>query len=270
MRPTATAKGNGTKMEEGLNVFKFDKFDADAFVNSNCTLNDKEIRQLCSYLLDLKRGSAEETRKSVNLLSTQATLIHGLAEGVHIDSLSPKVSEGPTANGLLNIEDREPSDLEKWSAEFPDLLDILLAEKRVDEALASLDEGEHAVAEAKETNSLSPTALASLQTAIIERKQKLADQLAEATCQPSTRGVELCAAISALKKLGDGPHAYSLLLNAHFQRYRYNMLSLRPSSTSYGGAYIAALSQLVFSAIGQAATDSLGILVRNQHILRSL
>ncbi|EOY25712.1 F14N23.28, putative [Theobroma cacao] len=136
-----------------------------------------------------------------NLLSTQATLIHGLAEGVHIDSLSPKASEGPTANGLLDIEDSESSDLEKWSAEFPDLLDVLLAKKRVDEALAALDEGERAVAEAKETNSLSSLALISLETAIIERNQKLADQLAEAACQPSTRGAELHASILALKKL---------------------------------------------------------------------
>ncbi|KAA3489448.1 exoc8 [Gossypium australe] len=283
-RPTTAAKENGTKIEEGLNVFKSDRFDADAFVQSKCSLNDKEIRQLCSYLLDLKRASAEEMRKSVyanysafirtskeisdlegelssirNLLSTQATLIHGLAEGVHIDSLSPKVSEGPNANSLLNIEDREPSDLEKWSAEFPDHLDVLLAEKRVDEALAALDEGEQAVAEAKETNSLSPAALTYLQTAIVERKQKLSDQLAEAACQPSTRGAELRAAILALKRLGDGPRAHSLLLNAHFQRYQYNMLSLRPSSTSYGGAYTAALSQLVFSAIAQAASASLRI-----------
>ncbi|TYI80956.1 hypothetical protein E1A91_D05G121800v1 [Gossypium mustelinum] len=283
-RPTTAAKENGTKIEEGLNIFKSDRFDADAFVQSKCSLNDKEIRQLCSYLLDLKRASAEEMRKSVyanysafirtskeisdlegelssirNLLSTQATLIHGLAEGVHIDSLSPKVSEGPNANSLLNIEDREPSDLEKWSAEFPDHLDVLLAEKRVDEALAALDEGEQAVAEAKETNSLSPAALTYLQTAIVERKQKLSDQLAGAACQPSTRGAELRAAILALKKLGDGPRAHSLLLNAHFQRYQYNMLSLRPSSTSYGGAYTAALSQLVFSAIAQAASASLRI-----------
>ncbi|EOY25706.1 Exocyst complex component 84B isoform 1 [Theobroma cacao] len=284
-RATAgAAKENGTKIEEGLNVFKSDKFDADGYVQSKCSLNDKEIRQLCSYLLDLKRASAEEMRKSVyanysafirtskeisdlegelssirNLLSTQATLIHGLAEGVHIDSLSPKASEGPTANGLLDIEDSEPSDLEKWSAEFPDLLDVLLAEKRVDEALAALDEGERAVAEAKETKSLSSLALTSLETTIIERKQKLADQLAEAACQPSTRGAELRASILALKKLGDGPRAHTLLLNAHFQRYQYNMLSLRPSSTSYGGAYTAALSQLVFSAIAQAASDSLAI-----------
>lgn len=37
------------------------------------------------------------------------------------------------------------------------------------------------------------------------------------------------------------------------------MQSFRPSSTTYGGAYTAALSQLVFSAISQAASDSLAI-----------
>uniref|UniRef100_A0A2P2JU18 Exocyst component Exo84 C-terminal domain-containing protein n=2 Tax=Rhizophora mucronata TaxID=61149 RepID=A0A2P2JU18_RHIMU len=279
------AKENGgLKLEEGLTVFRSDRFDADAYVQSKCSLNEKEIRQLCSYLLDLKRASAEEMRKSVyanysafirtskeisdlegelssirNLLSTQATLIHSLAEGVPIDSPSVKASEGSLINGVLNWEDREPSDLEKWSFEFPDLLDVLLAERRVDEALAALDEGERVVSEAKETGLLSPDVLRSLLISIAERRQKLGDQLAEAACQPSTRGNELRAAISALKTLGDGPRAHSLLLNAHYQRYQYNMQSLRPSSTSYGGAYTAALSQIVFSAIAQAASDSLAI-----------
>lgn len=284
-RPRAMPpKENGTKIEEGLTIFKSEKFDADAFVQSKCSLTEKDVRQLCSYLLDLKKASAEEMRKSVyanytafirtskeisdlegelssirNLLSTQATLIHGLAEGVNMDSSSDKVPEDSTANGLLTLEDREPSDLKEWSAEFPDLLDVLLAERRVDEALAFLDEGERVASEAKEANLLNPAELLSLQAAIVERRQKLADQLAEAACQPSTRGVELRAAISALKMLGDGPRAHSLLLNAHYQRYQYNMQSLRPSSTSYGGAYTAALSQLVFSAIAQAASDSLTI-----------
>ncbi|KAJ6720024.1 EXOCYST COMPLEX COMPONENT EXO84A [Salix viminalis] len=278
-------KENGTKLEDGLNVFKSDRFDADSYVQSKCSLNEKEIRQLCSYLLGLKRTSAEEMRKSVyanyaafirtsreisdlegelssirNLLSTQATLIHGLAEGVNIDSLPLKASEGSIVNELLsNVEDGEPSDLEKWSVEFPDMLDVLLAERRVDEALAALDEGERVAAEAKETESLSPGILRSLEMTVTERRQKMADQLADAACQPSTRSSELRAAISALKKLGDGARAHSLLLNAHLQRYQYNMQSLRPSSTSYGGAYTAALSQIVFSAIAQAASDSLAI-----------
>lgn len=194
-----------------------------------------------------------------NLLSTQATLIHGLAEGVNVDSLDKTFSEGSDANGLSISEDTESSDLERWIVEFPDFLDVLLAEKRVDEALAALDEGEHVATDAKEKKTLNPSLLMLLQTAIDEHRQKLADQLAEAACQPSTRGSELRAAISALKKLGDGPRAHSLLLNAHLQRYQYNMQSLRPSSTSYGGAYTAALSQLVFSAIAQAASDSMAI-----------
>ncbi|KAJ6773254.1 EXOCYST COMPLEX COMPONENT 8 [Salix koriyanagi] len=180
--------------------------------------------------------------------------------GVNIDSLPLKASEGSIVNELLsNVEDGEPSDLEKWSVEFPDMLDVLLAERRVDEALAALDEGERVAAEAKETESLSPGILRSLEMTVTERRQKMADQLAEAACQPSTRSSELRAAISALKKLGDGARAHSLLLNAHLQRYQYNMQSLRPSSTSYGGAYTAALSQIVFSAIAQAASDSLAI-----------
>jgi exocyst complex component 8 len=186
-------------------------------------------------------------------------LIHGLADGVHIDSLSISDSDGFSVNGTLDSEHKEISDLDKWLVEFPDLLDVLLAERRVEEALAALDEGERVVSEAKEMKSLNPSLLLSLQNSITERRQKLADQLAEAACQPSTRGSELRASVSALKKLGDGPHAHSLLLNAHLQRYQYNMQSLRPSNTSYGGAYTAALAQLVFSAVAQAASDSLAI-----------
>ncbi|XXG55866.1 hypothetical protein AAC387_Pa03g3430 [Persea americana] len=288
--PSAPSKGSANgqdanaELQEKLKAFRTDQFDPDAFLQSKCqSMNEKEIKYLCSYLLDLKRASAEELRASVysnypsfirtskeisdlevellsirNLLSTQAALIHGLVEGVHVDSLS-NGPDGFTENDVSSIEDREPTEIEKWAVEFPDILDVLLAERRVEEALAALDEGEHVLAEAKETKSLSPTALSSLQTAIAEHRQKLADQLAEAGCQPSTRGVELRAAVSALKILGDGPRAHSLLLNAHYQRFQYNMQNLRPSSSSYGGAYTAALSQLVFSTIAQAVSDSLAV-----------
>ncbi|KAK9734360.1 hypothetical protein RND81_04G134400 [Saponaria officinalis] len=280
----APAKENLPKLEESLKAFRSDRFDPDSYVQSKCTLNEKEIKHLCSHLMDLKKASAEEMRRSVyanysafirtskeisdlegellsirNLLSTQATLIHGLADGVHLESIAATSLEGSAINGTNNGEDNEPSELEEWLVEFPDHLDVLLAERRVDEALNALSEGERVASEAKETKTLNPDVISSLQIAIKERRQRLADQLAEAACQPTTRGTELCASISALKKLGDGPRAHSLLLNAHLQRYQYNMQSLRPSSSSYGGAYTAALSQLVFSSIAQAASDSLTI-----------
>src|SRR4051812_2453327 len=111
-----------------------------------------------------------------NILSTQAGLIHGLAEGVNIDSIS---ATAPEANSTVNSDDREGTELEEWVVEFPDLLDVLLAERRVDEALEALDEGERVASESKETKVLSPAVIMSLQSTIIERKQKLADQLAE-------------------------------------------------------------------------------------------
>ncbi|KAL2485920.1 Exocyst complex component EXO84A [Abeliophyllum distichum] len=91
------------------------------------------------------------------------------------------------------------------------------------------------------------------------KRQNLADQLAEATCQPSIIGVELRSAVQALKQLGDGPRAHTLLLKSHQQKLQSNMQSLRPSGTSHGIAYTTTLSQLVFCTIAQAASDSLAI-----------
>ncbi|ONK74886.1 uncharacterized protein A4U43_C03F11130 [Asparagus officinalis] len=281
-QPSATE--SGVQLADKLKIFKTDNFDPDAYVQSKCqTMNEKEIRHLCSYLQELKKASAEEMRRSVyanyaafirtskeisdlegellsirNLLSTQAALIHNLAEGVKVDSLSAG-SEASTANDILNLEDREPSDIEKWLLEFPDMLDVLLAERRVDEALDALDEAERISTDAKENKKLSTSALVSLDSAIADHRQKLADQLSEAACQPSTRGVELRAAALALKRLGDGHRAHSLLLTAHNQRLQYNLQTIHPTSTSYGGAYTAALSQQVFSAIAQAVNDSLEV-----------
>ena len=39
----SSAKDNGPKLEEGLNPFKSDKFDAESYVQSNCSLNDKVL-----------------------------------------------------------------------------------------------------------------------------------------------------------------------------------------------------------------------------------
>ncbi|WOL04202.1 hypothetical protein Cni_G12923 [Canna indica] len=275
------AQEAGVQLADKLKIFKNNNFDSDAYVQSKCqTMNEKEIRHLCSYLQDLKKASAEEMRKSVyanyaafirtskeisdlegellsikNLLGAQTGLIRGLAEGVNIDSLSAG-SEGRTENSVADLDDREPSDLEKWAEEFPDMLEVLLAERRVDEALDALDEAERLVAEAKQKQTLGNAVLSSLRSAITQQRQKLADQLAEAACQSSTRGFELRAAAAALKRLGDGPRAHTLLLSAHDQRLQYNMQVIHPTNTSYGGAYTAALSQQVFSAVAQALNDS--------------
>ncbi|PWZ36687.1 Exocyst complex component EXO84B [Zea mays] len=382
----------GVQLTDKLKIFKTDNFDPDAYVQSKCqTMNEKEIRHLCSYLQDLKKASAEEMRRSVyanyaafisrcigvqalkkswaslslrpkssktreevrekkdeelekakllsppqphwflwpcqlsspancsirdvrgavagqklliciewrgickargstgmgegegkrqggpeertskeisdlegellsirNLLNTQAALIHGLSEGVQIDSLTSG-PEGSAEDDISKVEDQEPSEIQKWSADFPDMLDVLLAERRVDEALDALDEAERVAVDAKRKQTLTAAEVSALKRSISDNRQRLADQLAEAACQSSTRGIELRAAASALKRLGDGPRAHSLLLSAHNQRLQCNMQTIHPSSTSYGGAYTAALAQQVFSVIAQALSDSVDV-----------
>ncbi|XP_030449403.1 exocyst complex component EXO84A [Syzygium oleosum] len=268
-------------LNDRLKAFKSSRFDPHAYFTSKCqTMNEKEIRHLCAYLVDLKTASAEEMRKSVyanyadfirtsqeisdlegqllsmrNLLSSQAALVQELVEGVRVDSLDTG-SEDSTAEDMHNLEDTRPSNMENWLIDFVDTLEILLAERRVEEALAAVNEGERIKEEANSRRTLSPAALLSLETAITEQRQKLADQLAEMTSQLSTQGVELRSTILALKKLGDGPRAHTLLLNSHQQKMQCRMQSLRSSNAPYGGAYTAALSQLVFSTIAQAASDA--------------
>ncbi|KAK4402891.1 Exocyst complex component EXO84A [Sesamum angolense] len=267
-------------LSDRLKVFKSTNYDPESYVTTHCSnLSEKEIRHLCMHLVSLKKASAEEMRKSVyanyasfirtsreisdlegelvslkNLLSSRANIIHSIADGVRVESLNDRTDYGEDA---VNFEDREPTKIDKWLSQYLEDLEVLLAERRVEEALAALDEGDNVAEEARESGSMTPSALLSLGNSIMENRQKLADQLAESTCQPSINGFELRSSVQAMKQLGDGPQAHTVLLKCHEQKLHRNMQSLNPSS--HGTAYITALSHLVFSTIAQAANDSLAI-----------
>ncbi|KAK8627330.1 hypothetical protein V6N13_134943 [Hibiscus sabdariffa] len=276
-------------LSDRLKVFKASQFNPDAYLQSKCSnMTEKEIKHACMNLFELRKASAEEMRKSVyanytafirtskeitvlegellsmrNLLSTQAALVHGLAEGVFLDSLTAGADNSEEDN-IFAVKNTKLNKIEMWFVEYEENLEVLLAEKRVDEAMAALEEGEKVAKEqaAKEPNAkniLSQDAVQRLKNALALLRQKLVDQLAEATCQPFTKGAELRSAVLSIKNLGDGPRAHTLLLNSHQQRLQRGMQSLRPSNNSHGGSTTSALSQLVFSTIAQASSDSLAV-----------
>ncbi|OIV93109.1 hypothetical protein TanjilG_20771 [Lupinus angustifolius] len=290
-RGSSSSIGNAGELEvnanltlsDKLRVFKSSTFDPNAYVATKSrSMNEKEIRHLCAYLVDLKKASAEEMRKSVlanysafirtskeisdlegellsmrNLLSTQAALVHGLAEGCQLSSLIAG-NEDSDMDYILD-EKTDLSQTEKWLIGYLETLEVLLAEKRVDEAMAALEEGEGMAEEISEQRTLSPSLFQALLDAITEHRQKLADQLAETICQASTRTAEIRSTALALKKLGDGPRSHTLLLHAHQEKMKRSMQSLESTSSGGVGAYTATLSQLVFSTISQAASDSLTV-----------
>ncbi|XP_024992230.1 exocyst complex component EXO84A-like [Cynara cardunculus var. scolymus] len=275
--------GQEVTLGEKLKVFKTSGFDPEDYVSTKCrTTSEKEIKQLVTCLLDLKKASAEEMRKSVyanypsfirtsreisdlegqlvalrNLLNNRATIIQTLADGSRVESMSS--GPGSRKKDSSDTEGREPSEKEVWLSQYTENLHILLAERRVDEALVALDEGERVAKEEKSAGSMTALMLSSLQATIIDQRQKLADQLAVSACQPSSSGIELRSAVETIKQLGDGPRAHTLLLNSHHQKLESKIQGLQTSGSTYGVAYTAALSQLVFSIIAQASSDSLAI-----------
>jgi hypothetical protein len=184
------------------------------------------------------------------LLLSHVALIRSLAES------GAAMPSGPTETFSKEFylkDDQKPTELEIHAEKIPDILDVLLAERKVEEALAILEEGEQLVAEGHNGNvGLTQVAISELQEALSERKSRLVNDLAESVLQPTVRGSELRSAIAALDRLGDGPRAHTLLLHNHYDRLQQSMRELRPSGATYGGVYTAALSQLVFSAIAQA------------------
>ncbi|KAL3654162.1 hypothetical protein CASFOL_003843 [Castilleja foliolosa] len=266
-------------LSDKLKVFKTTNFDPQSYVTNHCgAMSEKAIRHLCIHLVGLKKASAEEMRKNVyanyasfirtsreisdlegelvslkNLLSTRANIIHTIADGVRVESLQDgSVSSRDEA---IELELRETNKSDDWFTQLNENLEILLAERRFDEALSALDEGERAL----DQKSLPASTLLSFQNMILQTRQKLADQLAESTCQASTNGFELRSSVQAMKQLGDGPRAHNLLLKSHHQKLNRNMQLLQPTSSSHGTSYTTALSHLVFSTIAQASNDSLAI-----------
>ncbi|CAN1859805.1 Exocyst complex component EXO84A [Linum perenne] len=68
--------------------------------------------------------------------------------------------------------------------------------------------------------------------------------------------------LQALKQLGDGPRAHTLLLQYHLKKLQASMRSIRSSNNSLGGgggSYATVISQFVFSTIARAMSDSMSV-----------
>lgn len=186
------------------------------------------------------------------LLRSRAAVVRSLATIEWTVPADPKQSE--IVAGCYSGDDLVVSELEEDAKSLPDVFDVLFAERKVDLALSLLEQGEATVdkgyAGTNMESGLSPVTAAILQIELSERRARIVNYLTDICQQPSVRGVELRSAIAALDRLGEGARAHTLLLLAHQGSLKHNIHGLRPSGTSYGGAFTAALSQMTFSAIG--------------------
>lgn len=202
-----------------------------------------------------------------SLLRTRTGVIRNLAEWID------PVHTLPNSSAKTNMYSKEifnpsssssssRSNPEYIAFSLPNVFDGLLAERKIELALATLEDGENLVRDCNACTSkdgnlslLTPVTSAFLQAALKKRKNALLDYLAYMSKQPSVRGVELRAIVAYMDRLGEGAHAHTMLLFAHYSRFKRNCRGLHPIGTCYRGALTAALSQMAFSTILQASVQ---------------
>ncbi|CAI5956404.1 unnamed protein product [Closterium sp. NIES-65] len=218
------------------------------------------------------------TTSSVTTAGTSSTFAGASS---YASSLATPQQDEEEDERIWSVEVPEPTEIEKYAEALPDILDILIAERKVDRAIELLEQGQQIVQLALATAGdgagggagggkgggghggggedeeiLSADAANALAAAIAERRAWLMAQLEETAQQAAVRGQELRQAVGALYRLGETERAHQLLLGAYGERIRSGSRLLRPRGTSFGGAYTAALAQV--SAWGEGAWEGGG------------
>ena len=113
--------------------------------------------------------------------------MHSLAKSGAQDSTSDTFKVD-TQDKDLPQNDPEPPKVERMAQALPDLIDVILAEKKDDQALSGLDDRDRLVAEVLNANGykgkISRDVASDLQKTLCERRSKLAEQLANAIQKP--------------------------------------------------------------------------------------
>ncbi|KAJ4977312.1 hypothetical protein NE237_002418 [Protea cynaroides] len=254
----------------------------DAIYQSN---TEKGIRKLCCELLDLKdavdnlcgnmqskylaflRISEEVVEMEQELIELQK---HISAEGILVQDLmsgvcheleewsqsNPDMDELEQDQKVFEVQNSLPNEMEDQKQTFLENLDILIAERKLEEALEALVSEERSCSELNGAKDASSNKTSSYESALLKRKALLEEQLIEITEQPSASFVELKKVFSGLLKLGKGPLAHQLFLKACGSRLLKNIEAFLPSCSIYPETYSATFSKLVFSAISLTTKES--------------
>lgn len=187
-----------------------------------------------------------------NQVSTQNRLVRDLRDGIYF-----KVFSKETINSIF--EDSvcaESSVLNKLEAHTNDVLetlDILLSERRLNEALDILEIEAVTFQRIQFEKTFPPDVLKFYKSSISERKALLEIQLLLVAENPRVSAPELQKALVGLCRFDDSHLATQLLLKYYHSRLATGIHQLWCSKSFLHGLYVRDLSKFVFSMISQAA-----------------
>lgn len=202
----------------------------------------KEVERLENELMELKQH-----------ISTQRKLLYDLTHGVYLEVLSKESIESIAEGTLDTGQDPPLCELERHTNAITEALDILLSECRLSEALLIFEmEPTKLQRIVSQEDFPLETVMSSYNSAMSERRKRLADQFVLVAEHPRVAGPEFQKAISGLCRLGDSHRANLLLLQFYSSRFEDGILDLQHSRPFMHETYIGELAKHVFSVISQA------------------
>ncbi|XP_051141910.1 exocyst complex component EXO84A-like isoform X2 [Andrographis paniculata] len=243
------------------------------------SMTAKGVQHLCSELLELKRESDEDFQKIIssnytaflaivkeidclknealrlkNLASSQRRIVEDIRDGISSCFLSEQnlnsVPEEPSHD-----QPSSPTVLEKHTESVSEILDNLLREQRLDDAITLLDMEAEFVQTLQSGGSLSSDQLMSYNSTMLEKKSILSDRLVSMAKHPRISAPELQKVLIGLCQLGDNRLATQLMLRYYRIRTASLISDLSSSKELPHAHYIREVARFVCSTISQAATS---------------
>ncbi|KAK9083094.1 hypothetical protein Scep_029565 [Stephania cephalantha] len=241
------------------------------------SMTAKGIKLLCSELIELKTTSNDDFHRTVYLncpdfvrifkelrgieyemkqlklhVSNHKKLINELMDGVYMEVLSEEFVDSIFMQ-FEDVDQSSESIVEVQIDAIPEVLDVLLSEQRLDEALTIVEKEMRLLKKKEVREDSKPHSLTSYYTSILERKSRLANQYAALAEHPRVPSPEFLKALAGLCRLGDSQHAIQLLLRYYHSRLENAKHELQWREPSLDWTYIRQLAKAVFSTISQAA-----------------
>ncbi|KAG5587488.1 hypothetical protein H5410_047922 [Solanum commersonii] len=214
-------------------------FDADTELQS---MTAKGITHLCSELLELKRESEEDFQKIIftnysvfigifegtkNLesdllqlkyqIAKQKGLIKDLTNGVFLKFLEEEKIESNLEDSLSDYTSLS-SIIDAHTNEVSEILDDLLSEHRLDEAISFLEKEAEFFKDSQLTENSLTDELMCYNSKISEKASMIADQLTVVAKNPRVSAPELQKALVGLRRIGESDLATELLLKYYQSR----------------------------------------------------
>lgn len=242
------------------------------------SMTAKGVQNLCSELLELKNESDEDFQKSISSncaaflrtledmegleselmrlkyqAATQKMVIKDLQESISLKFLSEKIMESVLEESFNSHETASRRLLEAHTEDISEILDILLSEHRLGEALSVLEMEGRAFQSMRSGENFAADELMSYNSAISEKIAMLEDQFTLLARNPRVSAPELQKALLGLCKLGNSHLATQLLLDYYDARIVRGTHDLNSSKAVQSGLYIQQVAKFTFSMISQAA-----------------